>query len=544
MPESNGPSVQAEGRKASGAPRRAPHQLILAPRLTALGLCAMLVLCCTSARAAEPERISLTVGTRSLSEVPWKGFGVQWSPYPWFELTDADWTRVEERLAYMKPPIARVMTRAYKYCEGYDAAGKPIYAWGNARMKRMERLLNFCEKHGVEVILGEWDDPASPEDRQDPTADKLKPYGIEETDPRWAVLICDMLEHFLDEKNYTCIKWFNLINEPNGGWSACADFAKWKKGIENLHAEMVKRGLDKRVGIIGPDANAQKDYWWLDLNVLQLAKQTAMYDLHEYAKKEDVESGHLERVFALKRDYANRYDPAGRRKPFVMGEIGLVSGLGKDGKPVQPKGGRDSQPFIYDFEYGVWMADYNAQVARAGMDGTCAWAVDDAMHIQKNPDSTWPKLDNVELKKWGFWNSMAEEIGHPEDAAIRPWFYTWAVMSRAYPAGCRMLEIPGCLPKGLRPLAARWEHHGTKHFSLTVINDSDTARDVTIAVPEAAWSSTVHRFHYFKDDRPADADGFPVVKQIDSGVDLSKGVAVSLPSRGVVVLTTIPISRR
>jgi hypothetical protein len=115
-----------------------------------------------------------------------------------------------------------------------------------------------------------------------------------------------MLEHFLDEKNYTCIKWFNLINEPNGGWSACDDFAKWKKGIENLHAEMVKRGLDKRVGIIGPDANAQKDYWWLDLNVLQLAKQTAMYELHEYAKKEDVESGHLERVFALKRDYAIR----------------------------------------------------------------------------------------------------------------------------------------------------------------------------------------------------------------------------------------------
>ena len=172
--------VQAEGRKASAAPRRTPHQLLLAPRLTAWGfLLALACTCLASALAAEPERISLTVGTRPLSEVPWKGFGVQWSPYPWFELTDADWKRVEERLAYMKPPIARVMTRAYKYCEGYDDAGKPIYAWGNARMKRMERLLDFCERHGVEVILGEWDDPASPEDRQDPAADKLKPYGIE-----------------------------------------------------------------------------------------------------------------------------------------------------------------------------------------------------------------------------------------------------------------------------------------------------------------------------------------------------------------------------
>lgn len=73
----------------------------------------------------------------------------------------------------------------------------------------------------MEVILGEWDDPASPEDRQDPAADTLRSYGIEETDPRWAVLICDLLEHFLDDEKDTCIKWFKLINEPHGGWSAC-----------------------------------------------------------------------------------------------------------------------------------------------------------------------------------------------------------------------------------------------------------------------------------------------------------------------------------
>jgi hypothetical protein len=149
-----------------------------------------------------------------------------------------------------------------------------------------------------------------------------------------------MLEHVLDDRNSTCIQWFNLINEPNGGWSACVDFPKRKQGIENLPAEMVKRGLDTRAGIIGSDATARKDYWSLDLNVLQLAKQTAMDDLHEYATKKDVETGHLERVFALKRDFANRYDPAGRKKPFVMGDIGLVSGLGKDGRPVHRKGAR------------------------------------------------------------------------------------------------------------------------------------------------------------------------------------------------------------
>jgi hypothetical protein len=521
-------------RRSSGLVLRA---FLAAGCLAAFAACVPLV-------AAEPEHVTLTVGTRMLSEVPWKGFGVQWSPYPWFELTESDWQRVEQRLAFMKPPIARVMTRAYKYCEGFDQAGKPIYAWDNPRMKRMERLLDFCQKHDVEVILGEWDDPNSQEDRQDPAADKLKKYGIEEIDSRWSVIICDMLEHFVVEKKYTCIKWFNLINEPNGNWSACADFDRWKHGMLNLYAEMARRGLDKKVGLIGPDANAQKDYWWLDLQVLQLGRQTAMYDLHEYAKKEDVESGHLERLFTLKRDFVNRYDSGGKKKPFVMGEIGLVSGLQKDGRTVQPKGGRDSQPYIYDFEYGVWMADYNAQVARAGMDGTCAWSVDDAMHIQKNPASTWPALDNVELKKWGFWNSLAEEIGHPEDAALRPWFYTWAVMSRAYPKGCRMVEIPGCLPPGLRPLAARYEKDGAVHWSLTVINDADKPRTVTIKVPDVKWKSTLHRYHYFKEDRPVDADGFPVPKAVDADVDLAAGITFSLPSRGVIVATTIPIGQK
>ena len=61
--------------------------------------------------------------------------------------------------------------------------------------------------------------------------------------------------------------------------------------------------------------------------------------------------------------------------------------------------------------------------------------------------------------------------------------------------------------------------------------------------PEAAWKATVHRFHYFRDDRPTDADGYPAVKGVETNVDLSQGVTVSLPSRGVVVLTTIPISR-
>jgi hypothetical protein len=222
-----------------------------------------------------------------------------------------------------------------------------------------------------------------------------------------------------------------------------------------------------------------------------------------------------------------------------MGEIGLSAGY-RDGKPVQPMGGRDSQPYIYDFNYGVWMADFNAQVALAGMDATIAWAVDDAMHMEKSTNSTWPKLDNVTFKKWGFWNSMGEEIGHPEDTAIRPWFYTWSLQSRVFPRGCRFVEVPDPQVPGLRVIAAKFERNGTPYWSFAVINDSDEPRLVILRAPAAGAPLAVFRYNYFDKDRPVDADGFPVVKAVDRLADADRGLPVSLPTRGVVVLTTLP----
>ena len=190
--------------------------------------------------AADTVQISAEPGT--VVSRTFMGFGVQWSPYPWFDITDAAWDRCFRRLDFMRVPLVRVMTRAYKYCDGFDAQGVPMYAWNNNRMQKMDRLLAYCQKRNVTVVIGEWDDPASPEDRADKASDKLQQYGIGCTDPRWARLVGDFLDHMLKEKGYSCVKYYNLINEPNGGWSHCADFSKWKTAIGNLHAECSRSG--------------------------------------------------------------------------------------------------------------------------------------------------------------------------------------------------------------------------------------------------------------------------------------------------------------
>ena len=483
------------------------------------------------ALAAPAAPLQVNVDTHTVLCPNFMGYGVQWSPYPWFDISDAAWERVFQRLDFMRVPVVRVMTRAYKYCDGFDAAGQPIYQWDNNRMRKLYRLLDYCEKRHVTVIIGEWDDPASPEDRADKASDKLQSYHMECTDPRWTRIIGDFLVHLTKDKGYTCLKYYNLINEPNGGWSHCADFGKWKTAIQNLHAELQKRGLDKTLQITGPDVTWMKDYHWLDRAVLDCAGLLGAYDVHEYVAYEDLESGYLENLFALKRDFINRYDPNGRKKPFFMGEIGM----NRRG-PVEPQGGEDSHPKVFEHSYGVWMADYNIQCARAGMSGAIAWMLDDAMHINKDKDTKWPDIHQTLFKKWGFFNSLAEEIGHPEDARLRPWFYTWSLMSRCFPRGCQTVKTSHPEAWGVRTLAATI---GQRGLSFALVNDSDRAQQLGLVVP--GWSSVpkLLRYNYFSDDKPTDKDGFPVPRQVLENTDLEAGLIVDLPPRGVVILTTL-----
>jgi hypothetical protein len=480
--------------------------------------------------AAQAQPTPVTVDPKTVVSMDFIGFGVQWSPYPWFDITDDDWQRVFDRLDVMRVPVVRVMTRAYKYCDGFDANGRPIYRWDNNRMQKMYRLLDYCQRRNVTVILGEWDDPACDEDRADPASDKLQSYEMQETDPRWHRIIADKLDHLIKAKGYTCVKYYTLINEPNGGWSGCADFDKWKTAIQSLHAEFDKRGLNQRVKIMGPDVTWEKHYFWVDRAVLEIPNLLGAYDVHDYVKFEDLESGYLERMFRAKKDFITRFDPKGWQKPFIMGEIGM----NRRG-PVEPQGGEDSHPKVYEHIYGVWMTDYSIQCVRAGMQGTIAWMLDDAMHINKNKDNPWPDIRGTLFKKWGFFNSLAEEIGHPEDANLRPWFFTWAIMSRYHPPGCTILHTTYPATPGLRAMAARI---GDNDHTFTLVNDSDSPLEINLVMPGAA-PLKLRQYDYFENDRLTDELGYPKAKRTLGAVDLGTGLALSLPKRSVILLTTM-----
>ncbi len=456
--------------------------------------------------------VVVTVHANRVLEADYLGIGVQWEPYEVI-LSDADWDRIYSRLDYMKPPVVRLMLAADWYCTGFDKSGNPTYDWESSGMLELYRELDYLQSRNITVIIGEW---------HDPFITALSNLNIHETDTRWATLIADFLNQIHNVKGYTMVKYYNLINEPNGHWSGNKDWTSWMTAIDNLHEMLSSRRYLNWIRIIGPDTT-DADHW-LNMTVDNLQAKIGLYDIHRYATLKDVESGAFETQMSALKKYVLEHDPQGAAKRLFLNESGIIDGKNE---------ALDTQPLRYDFVYGVWMADYLVQSIRSGLAGGMAWDLDDAMHTHN------PGYGSLNLKGWGFWNSVGGQYGYPsKDLNLRPWFYSWSLMSRNFPRGSQTLECSATDISGVRVAAARIPNGSKYDLTFAVVNDSDAAHSVHLVVPEAGAQVTLGQFNYFNDDRPVDENGFPVKKTTLSAVDLQKGLVVNLPARGVVILTT------
>ncbi|MBZ5582128.1 MAG: hypothetical protein LAQ30_07965 [Acidobacteriia bacterium] len=473
---------------------------------------AALTLLSAAVFAAEP--VNLNIDVHSVVVAPFIGAGVQWDPYEYPPSPEA-WKTTVARMDFMRPAFVRVMTGA-NYCLGFDETGNPRYVWaqeGQAeqRLQWLFAILDYAQARKIDVMLGEWSPPRGLGGIAGPQ------------DPRWARIIADFVHYLTTTKKYTVIKYYNLMNEPNGGWmwpGGKVDYDAWAAGIRNLRAQFDAHGL-KGLPIAGPDNSGSWD--WLDRCSLEFPDHFGAWEMHWYAKDSDILEGKIESLLREKNAVLRRNDPNSAAKPRFMGEAGLIEG----------KRNGDQQPRVKTFEYGVLMADYFAQVARAGWMGAIAWDLDDAMHAVSGRHRPNPP-DDITLKIWGFWNTQGSAMGNPKDEAIRPWFYTWSLMSRLFPKGSRMVAVEGGgnVP-GLRAMAAT---RPGGQLTVMIVNDSGEARSVLVRAPAAGRKQLV-MYRYFDGERPADQEGYPVDSGTLRNADLKAGAKVELPSRGVVFLT-------
>jgi hypothetical protein len=477
------------------------------------------------------------------------GLGVELDPYDSFQPTPAQWSMIFQRLDFMRPGFLRVVEPAYDYFAGYDAQKNPEYRWNAPHVRQLRTILDYAKSRGITVVLGDWLNPMI--------------HG----DPR---IPAGFLEQLHDVYGYTNIKYYNLINEPNDDPNC--GFRCWTRRVKKVAREFRSLGLSSWLQLIGPDdANDWDDSAsalaldqtsgldsdnplggdsWVTKTLQAVPGQIGAYDSHRYGTAWGIEHGvYGDQMRARREQISNIDSPA---KPYLDGELGMsdlqvspfvMRGVGHFWRLLSPlldPSARvsavafvDSQPHIRQFSYGVWMGDMAIQAIAAGLSGASAWDLDDAMHVGG-------RYGRQNLKQWGLWNSLGGRDGYPAtDLQLRPWYYPWSVLARSFPAGSRPLVVPSTGVSTLRVAAAKVPMGDEHGLSFAVVNDSTTRRSITLTVPSAHEPITLARYDYFDRDRPFGADGFPIPAAILNRVQLSAGITIQLPARGLVVLSSL-----
>ena len=469
------------------------------------------------------------------------GAGVQWSAYPhadsenaeWGHLmTPEKWSEVFKRLDYMKPNIIRVMDQAsWRYFVGVEDDGTPIIDFNTQEVKSLYKILDYCQKNDIIVVFGEWGAPGM--------------WGVageihKADDPRWIHMITEYLKHLIIDKKYTCLKYYNLVNEPDGYWASTdGDWDQWKRGVEMLTTSLKENDLWDKIQVAGPDTvqgyeNPKSKYLngekWLSESVEQLNEILTCYDVHSYPSGKIVRSGEFSNLYRPMVEEADQFG-----FPFILGELGLKykGELGDKNKALGNAdpfaGADDSNMFVYDFFYGIDVTDALIQSLNVGIDGIIVWDLDDAMH------TVGDKGEKSQLKRWGMWNILGTEIcNNPDDEKIRPWFYPWSLMTRYFPKGTKIIKTDDTNVEGLRIVT------GLKgdNISIAFVNNSATNHNIKYAINGQEKKLKFKKYQYTDTVRPTDVNDFPVPVDKDINFSITIPKEIEVPANSFMLLTS------
>ena len=474
--------------------------------------------------ACDAERtLRIEVTDRVISS-DYVGNGVEWDPYDeaeaWgAEVSDADWAKLSERLDFMRPGYVRCMINSpYRY---YDIATGRYDRTRN--LASLRRLLQYCQDRDITVAYGEYNPPT---------------WAMKDSQ-QWVKMSVDYLNFLVNDLGFDCIRYFIIFNEPDGSWASTnGDYDLWRSMARRFDAEMAGYpGLKQKVSLAAPDVvmnykNPASKYdaaGWVARSARDLDAQIGIYDVHAYPGQHEVRSG----VYAEKLRRIRTEVPVGKK--LILGEAGYKYSAPEDsllkaeydrrveGHPFTK--GSDCNMLCYDYFYGLDMPLLAMEVMNTGLSGVAAWMLDDAMHSNGDSGRT------EDVKIWGMWNILGEEVfGDASQEELRPWYYTWSLMCRYFPAGSDILACKVPQHEGLRVAAAR--KNGT--YSVAAVNFSQEPCTLEIALPGDFAGGVLYR--YTESGRACDGNGFPV--PCERGI-AGKSFRTTAPAESFVLLTNI-----
>lgn len=419
------------------------------------------------------------------------GFGAEWDSnnYAASDITDKDFQLITERIQKMRLPIVRIMMVG-KYC--YLGNGK--FDWNSDSMKFIYKQLDFCQKQGMRVILCSWG-----------AGRWMKMPDISGVDdPKYANVVGTFMDYLINTKGYSCIKYFSNVNEPD--LELQNDWKLWNKSVANIESNFKRRGLIKKLILLGPETSQVKAENWLKNSSAQLPLLLGAYSMHFYASQSIVKAGDLESIILKNKQYVSSSNSVAASKPFFVTE----AGMNDDAR--HPYG----NPHIAEFEYGIFMADYAVQAARSGCSGVLAWM-----------------LDDTSLKDfyWGMWANKVNGF------QTRKWYYSWSLLSRYFPTGSTIYRVDQ--PQNLRILVAKFRNSSknTEDWSLCFVNRADNHRTVNISLPQTQ-NAYFNQYEYTDNPSTNTLDfSYKLVTRFKA--NLARDLVVDCQPNSVVIVTSL-----
>ncbi len=463
-----------------------------------------------------PEEIAydctVTVDASSFVSTDYIGNGVQWDPYEINDISEADWQKIYSRLDFMKPQFIRMMHNIGEKTEN----GVLVKESG---LDHLMHLLDYCQSRGITVMFGDWGGSLA-----DPESGTINETLLRS--------VAEYLDFLINKKGYDCIKYYNLVNEPNGYWSQTkGDYDLWSRAVKYFWTEARRLGLDRKIKMAAPDVAiwTDEETFWVSNTARDIPEATGVYDIHTYPSKTTVNSGQYTEIIKA---YKNASAPGSK---IVMGEIGFKyqepedaayqAGNLKRAENLAHASIEDSQMFVYDYMYGTDMADAVFQTINAGYSGCVAWMLDDAMHF-KEPGK---------LKIWGFWNIFGDEIYGAEHETVRPWFYAWSLLCRYIPRGTDFYTVNVSGTDGIKAIAG--VHEGKR--TIAVVNVSREEKVVRLTSENLNDMDKVRKYIYGEGlfVTEGDCTMHPVATDMDFSP--SKGESLTLPGESLILLTEL-----
>lgn len=445
------------------------------------------------------------------------GNGVQWDPYQLdygqgkIQISDSDWEKLYNRLDFMRPQFIRIMINTNSFSEKGKFAPEKS-------MEVLSRMLDYCQDRNVTVMFGDWG--GSVINRAE--------ASVNEENMRNAALLVDYL---VNKKGYSCIKYYNLINEPNGDWSSTnTSYPLWASAMKIFHHHILELNLSKKVSLVGPDAAiwTKEDAWWIDSTAVRLGDKVDLYDIHTYPSKITVNSGEYSDIISAYKDRV----PKGKK--IVMGEIGFKFVEEADSlynienirraSVKKYASTEDSQMFVYDYMYGTDMADALFQTINGGYSGSIVWMLDDAMHSKEAPNK---------LKVWGFWNILGDEYFGAEEEVVRPWFYSWSLLTKYIPAGSKVFSSKVNGDTSVKAIIT--EKDG--NYMLAVVNVSKNEKQVKLHSNNMKSLLACKKYIYSEGTLKTEGDHMLYPNEENIELNLEEGEFVSMPAESLIVYT-------